>query len=1741
MPGFLEFLRERIDASAFSTEDALVSFLPLMRQTIEAHEAGLVAPLDNVNRLQVEGVQIWFEQAHLREPLLSSRRVQKLMKSRARAVEVVGEGRAVTDVDEEREWHDLLIGGRDIIEGESELERPLFLPGFIAWEHLVEHHDPVTDVFCLGMLLASLVCGLDFCSEEELKSFVRSRENLFTLNADLHPFVARVIVQMTELDRKHRPQDLPALYRALLNYRDQSVSFEIEMARIEGFESRDLKGRQQVVLAKLQERLFEISRRNRLLHFKSTSGSINLTQASVPLSFDIRNIRSDQILTWTPKFQKKVAGGGRVSLNSYLNFREALYLPSVLNRINTDARRDEKEFGFAQLRLVACFLRWTNLKVTPHESYDSPLLLIPVRLRKKKGVTDTYELETLSDDAEVNPVIRHQFRQLFGITLPERVDLNDSSPEELWKFLDDQIRCSEPGVTLELVNKPRIELLHDKARKRLEQYRRKARIAGRGVRRFLDFDYSYDPANYHPLGLKLFSARVKPVDVHLHDILSTKPPERTTPPDQNANGAVSPPGIIDYPATLERDRTFYSFKERSGENPYRWEFDLCSVTLANFHYRRMSLVRDYTALVDGETDNPAFDATFSLVPRPLPENDGEPMPLEERFHVVPCDPTQTAAIAEARRASSYIIQGPPGTGKSQTITNLIADFVMQGKRVLFVCEKRAAIDVVYHRLKTQGLEELCCLIHDSQADKKSFVMDLKATYEAFLEDANRRRDHQRKKRDQLVETLRQELRLLEQFNQSMVSPARGSSGALIDLLTRLVQISKDCPQDFSPEQWERIPDYAVWERSKTDLRSFDQQLRHVCTDGQLHSCRLRLLAPTLSENDRPIEMVADALRQTERPLDSLRAATAELTATHGMPEAELENWSYLDWCDVVEFASQARLLAENRLIGLLDPESRLNEVVRRHTPKLERAEAALEEARVRTHAWQDGLKLSREDTEVALGQAKSLEASLFRFLNPTWWKLKGLMKRSYNFSSHSVVVPVSQALQWLHDEYEAERACRDSEQELSDELGSPIEWRELVQSVRELNEFLANASEPVRRFESALRASSDADSAVRRLLACGSELETLDGALTTTLVDWKQRTLDELSEELSGIHGALDDLPDFLPCLELLARIPVEVVSVLRNESLTVDALEAAAATKTVEAVWIHDREMARFTGRTRDGVARRLEEIYDEWQELNAACMKEFVRQRFLDNVKITQLPAAQLTAEQKPFKKLYSKGRRELEHEFGKSMRYKPIRDLVAEESGLVVRDLKPVWLMSPLSVSDTLPLDTDHVDVVIFDEASQITLEEAVPSLFRATQAIVVGDQMQLPPTNFFSSTPTEEDEQLTFEEEGEIVEYDLNSDSFLNHAAKNLSTRMLGWHYRSRSESLISFSNWAFYEGRLLTVPDERRPVDGKAELLATVADAGEPNSDELLDRPVSFHMIEHGVYEKRRNSPEAEYIAQLVRGLLSNDRRVTIGIVAFSEAQQDEIEQALTRLAQEDSDFATKLEAEYDREDDGQFVGLLVKNLENIQGDERDVIIMSVCYGPDAAGKMRMNFGPINRSGGEKRLNVAFTRAKHHMALVSSIRSSAITNEYNVGANCLKNYLRYAEASSIGDEQSASVVLRQLSLKSDKEAEDAELSPVAQEIAAEFQGRGFLVESNVGQSHFRCDLAIRRPDATSYELGILLDSPEWYAESDLLERDLMKPRLLHAFGWNMVVVLTKDWITDSGKVTDELVAALSAPE
>ena len=519
-----------------------------------------------------------------------------------------------------------------------------------------------------------------------------------------------------------------------------------------------------------------MSRRNRLLYFRSSQHTINLTIASVPPSLDVRNIQPEQLFYWHPALAEALGGGGSVPLGRYLRFEDVPYLAGALDKIISEARRDQAEVWLRQLRLIVAFLRWHNLKETPEERIESPLLLLPVELKKKKGVRDSYILEPTSTEAEVNPALRHHLRQLYNLVLPATIDLRTTSLADFHAQLAAQIKASEPGVSLTLVEKPQIDLVQEKARQRLEQFHKKQKLTTRRASRRVAVNYSYDRDDYRPLGLQLFLSRVKPTPLGI----------------RIAAGGVLPhqPQFITAPAeggnVVKISQQAFALKTGGvAGNRYSWDFDLCSLTLGNFNYRRMSLVHDYDALQHDDRECAAFDAIFAPTPRPQ----GEPLerlPLAEQFTVVPGDATQLAAINRARSGASYIIQGPPGTGKSQTITNLIADFAARGKRVLFVCEKRAAIDVVFHRLRQQGLDPLCCLIHDSQTDKRTFIQNLKQTYESFLADPSPD-DHKsaEQERGTILHRLQDEVMATERLSAAMTVHRDLACRSARELLNRI--------------------------------------------------------------------------------------------------------------------------------------------------------------------------------------------------------------------------------------------------------------------------------------------------------------------------------------------------------------------------------------------------------------------------------------------------------------------------------------------------------------------------------------------------------------------------------------------------------------------------------------------------------------------------------------------------------------------------------------------------------------------------------------------------------------------------------------------------------------------------------------------------------------------------------------------------------------------------------------------
>jgi very-short-patch-repair endonuclease len=1698
-------LLARLDGTLLPIDDVLLLMLPLLRETAALHDQGRVARLGPGDVVQGAQRSLCLRDPAGVAPQYANERVKAVQPQPGSALNIVGELRVIRDADDGSVLDDLAVQ----TDPDRPVDKPVYLPNLATWERALGHHDEISDIFQLGEMLACLACGLDLRRDDDVRAFARTRTNLFDLNPRLNPVLAQTIVEMTALNRHDRATELSSIVQRLERWREQPLGLDLDRV-LDG--AQGPAPRRTAVLEHLRDRLFDLSRRNRLLYFRPTQANVNLTIASVPLVMHVESIRPDQLCTWQGAFADQVLSGETIGLQQWLRFDDQPYLPGSLDRLIQDTRRDRAEFGFSNLRLVVAFMHWHNLKETPEERIVSPLLWLPVELAKKKGVRDQYVLKCDESQAEFNPVLRHQLRQLYDIRLPESVDLKATPIADIHRDLAAQIRQTEPGVSLTLQSKPTIRLIHQKAMQRLQQFQ-KRRAAGATTAPARP-DFSYEADDYRPLGVQLFRQTVQPSTSPLREALGADPVPRTQPPNMMA--ATAP------------EHTHYALTDEPGHQ-HAWDIDLTQVTLANFNYKKMSLVQDYAQLIEQPANASSFDRMFSIEPRDIDVDTPPAIPVAEQWNVVPADATQNGAVSLARTGRHFIIQGPPGTGKSQTITNLIADYAGRGLRVLFVCEKRAALDVVFHRLQQSGLDDLCCLIHDSQTDKKAFIVNLRECYERWVAEPLDG-STLTLARQATFNALSQHLSHVTRFEQAMAVIPEALATSVRSLIRILIATPGERP-DADPAARERLPDWAVWQSHLDLTRRVYATLRDRLNVSTFAQHSFSHLSADLVRDDLAYSRAKAFLDTAAVALDTIEASLQQPVT---LISRDTRLTEALTLAPAVHALSAFNLAAH---LDVLDPHSADAAALRADQAQLITLTDAQTAAGTAARHWRDAL--TPEDTQAAVELEQRIGRSGLRWFNPAWWRLRGELKRRYDFSQHAVRPSYGTVLSHLAAQHQATAALTAARQTLNTRYG--------IQEAAPFFEALDNvtralpAAPSLARWIETLRATNDPVGHAREALAPADALTSLHGLLTQALDAPASLTVGELSDIVGRLRDELADLPDLLPLLREVHASEPRYVAALQSHALEFDALQALIADEALARVYRTLPELVRFDERALMQAVDAVDAAERTLLKHNAEVVESRWHRIFLDHLKQSGVAAAPLDDAGKQFKKDYARGRRELEHEFGKTMRYRSIRELAGGESGLVINDLKPIWLMSPLSVSDTLPLQSKLFDVVIFDEASQIPSEEAVPALNRAPQVVVVGDEMQLPPTTFFTAAGDESDEQVMALEDGEQIAINLDADSLLSQAARNLPAALLAWHYRSRHEALISFSNAAFYEGRLITVPDRLldRGHGALDALTSTAPQAAAQGVDALLGNPISYLKLTDGVYEARGNVAEARFIANTIRELLNRETRHSIGIVAFSQAQQAQIEDALGALAAEDTAFAARLESEYVREDSGQFNGLFVKNLENVQGDERDIIVLSICYAPGPNGKMLMNFGPINQRGGEKRLNVIFSRARHRMAVVASIQADAITNTHNDGAAALKGFLQFAHASASGETERSQHILGALTpgaraAFAAAPPADAYRSALAQALRA----RGHTVHEHVGRSQFRCDLAIVDTTDGNYRLGILLDH-DGPTPTNVRERYVFRPGVLRAFGWTVIDVPSNAWQKDPAAVLARIEAALTS--
>lgn len=594
---------------------------------------------------------------------------------------------------------------------------------------------------------------------------------------------------------------------------------------------------------------------------------------------------------------------------------------------------------------------------------------------------------------------------------------------------------------------------------------------------------------------------------------------------------------------------------------------------------------------------------------------------------------------------------------------------------------------------------------------------------------------------------------------------------------------------------------------------------------------------------------------------------------------------------------------------------------------------------------------------------------------------------------------------------------------------------------------------------------------------------------------------------------APDAAPSALPLFSLLSKLEGCLANIDAYPRW-VDYLEARE--KCCEAGledFISGLEQA---GLTQDITRSFLKGFYHMW--LGAVCDKSAAVRRFRRNAqeqrieKFIQLDDLQLRIAQQRIRETLIDGLPSahrllratdevaiLEKELAKRRNIMPLRKLFRMIPNLLMK-LKPCLMMSPLSVSYFLEAESYHFDLVIFDEASQIFPEDAIGAIFRGSQVIIAGDSKQLPPTNFFATATNNADGEYDLDEEApeEAV-----SDSILEESASVLPNRTLRWHYRSKHEDLIAFSNHQIYQNQLITFPGSRRNAP---------------------DMGVEYIYVADGVYDRagrKNNLREAEECVRLVFEHIEKHPDRSLGIIAFSESQQAAIEEQITARRERQPQY----EWFFDESRDEPF---FIKNLENVQGDERDTILFSICYGKDKNGNMYMNFGPVGHSGGERRLNVAVTRAKCNIKLVGSILPSDIdlNRAKSEGARMLRAYIEYARKGSDFLPSLRSGPM---------EAEDAFCEVVARFL----EDQGYQLHRRVGCSDYRIDIGVEDPaNPGDFIAGIECDGLSYIQAKTARDRDHLRRSVLQSMGWQLYRVWSTEWSRNPQAEKQALLAFLA---
>ena len=1037
------------------------------------------------------------------------------------------------------------------------------------------------------------------------------------------------------------------------------------------------------------------------------------------------------------------------------------------------------------------------------------------------------------------------------------------------------------------------------------------------------------------------------------------------------------------------------------------------------------------------------------------------------------DSSQLSAVLAAARGKNFVLIGPPGTGKSQTITNMIAHCLGHGKTVLFVAEKAAALQVVHKRLKRIGLEDFCLELHSNKANKKNVLAQFKAAVEAVSVGAAE--DSWEQSAASLT-ALRYKLNMLPWE----LHRKHDDGTSLYDDVQNM-------------EQFAHLPAFTPM---ADDLLTCTAERRQAmeATAHQL-SRHYALLAGVSASCVQAIRFKDYSLSREEKLADALAAFAAVDSARESlylrlMEQLGMDADSHRDAMPAMLPALQFAAASGGEDWTALLPS--------RAGATLQKLKALQQQVDL-YHQHKGGLTLPYPDSaldnpmlDTWLGETKLLYVSWFlpRFF--------GMMRMRKNLRALAVSRATPDcmkdltALVCMREARKAAAAVGGLPAHLDKGLDySPADAAAVTAAVAALKD-VAPVDEPV----------------LERLLQRGSVLQIAGSSARETLAAFAEKSAQwqqcraTLAELLGGVPADIPqglEVQDWCKVLMQSRRNWRDIViwnsCRAAAESEGFAALAEALLRGGVAAADLENAARVNFSRRRIRAVVESEEALRHFSPSIHEGTISDFAEQD-ARHMKLASTHIRGALIKRAADISKYGTETAVLQREISKQKAHMPLRKLMGSVPN-ITRLLKPCMLMSPLSVAQYLDAATELFDVVIFDEASQIPVWDAIGAIGRGRNAIIVGDPRQMPPTSFFNRAQQQEED----------CEQEQDMESILDEClACDIPAMKLSWHYRSKAESLIAFSNANYYESKLTTFP-------------APMAQ----------DCAVRYHYTA-GTYEpgssKRINLREAQALVNHVLEQLRADgfrytEATSIGIVTFNAQQQALIQDLLDEARAADETLEP-----YFSESNPEAV--FVKNLENVQGDERGVIYFSTTYGPDACGAISMNFGPLNLSGGERRLNVAVTRARYALHVFTSLKPEDIdlSRTKARGAADFRAFLDYARhgaASYLSMHSGAAV---------------APADTLAQGIETELEKLGWQCTRNVGVSEFKVDLAVLHPEREGELLaGIALDGATYAAANTARDRDVLRNSVLTSLGWRMLRVWALDWWQDRDRALQNLHAAL----